>query len=391
MKHRILHIDFSGPWTEGMTYQENLLPDAMAMDGNEVYIFVPCYCWEEGHVEKVRPEEKVLESGVVVQRFEFTEILGNKFLSNKVRKVLNLEKHIAEINPDLILLHCVQTAAVKDICHYVKTHPSTILVADTHSDYNNSSTNFLSHAILHRLFYKKFAREVNKIAKYIYYITPETKRFLIQEYGLDDSKLKLLPLGGFSLSDDEYYQKRKSTREKFGVEDNQILFVHSGKIDTKKRTDVLIRAFLQAHADNAKLLIAGSKDGEYGAEIDSLLYSDGNSNGSVEYIGWKSGDELTDMLCAADVYCQPGSQSATLQNSICCRCACIVYPHDAYTFLFSDCSLFAKDEADLTLAIQRLAQDANFRTELQNAAALIAKEQLDYTMQGRRIIADCMN
>ena len=38
----------------------------------------------------------------------------------------------------------------------------------------------------------------------------------------------------------------------------------------------------------------------------------------------KDAQELMQLLCAADVYVQPGSQSATLQNSICCRCAVIV-------------------------------------------------------------------
>ena len=35
-------------------------------------------------------------------------------------------------------------------------------------------------------------------------------------------------------------------------------------------------------------------------------------------------EELNDLLCGTDVYLQPGTQSVTMQNSLCARCAVVI-------------------------------------------------------------------
>ena len=53
----------------------------------------------------------------------------------------------------------------------------------------------------------------------------------------------------------------------------------------------------------------------------------------IRFVGWQSADELRRLLCAAEVYVQPGTQSATMQMALCCRCAVVlddVLSHEPY-------------------------------------------------------------
>ena len=389
-KKRIVHIDFSGPWTENMTYQENLLPDAMAEDGNEVFLLVPCYEWNNGKISKVSIGNKKMDSGVEVRRYEFSQFgLKKDFLARKLRYVPRLVDILEELNPDVIMLHCPQTMVGIDICKYMKKHKEKFLVIDTHSDYFNSATSFISKYFLHRILYRYIARRLGKYAKYIYYITSETREFYIKEYGAGKNEFKYLPLGGKILLESEYLKYRQEVRTNLGMDENEILFLHSGKINKKKRTDQLINSFYKANNKNSRLVILGTCDDEMKPLIEELL-NDNSNKGNVQYMGWQKGDALLKYLCAADVYCQPGSQSATFQNAICCKCAVISYPHEAYKEGYVDGNgMWAEDEEELTRAIEFVILQPEELINMKRCSEKIAKEKLDYVTQSRMILNDC--
>lgn len=390
-RKKIVHIDFSGPWTENMTYQENLLPDAMAVDGNEVFLLVPCYEWRDGKISKTRVEEKRLDSGVELRRYEFSSFgCRGDFLARKLRYVPKFDNVLEELNPDIIMLHCPQTLVGISVCKYIKKHKDKCLVVDTHSDYFNSATNFVSKYFLHRVLYKYIARKLEKYTKYIYYLTSETKRFYMTEYGVKGNKLKYLPLGGKLLPELEYVKYRQEIRTKLGMGDGEVLFLHSGKIDKKKKTDQLVNAFYRAENRNGRLVILGTCDEDMQPVMTDLL-SRNNSKGRVEYLGWQSGDVLLKYLCAADVYCQPGSQSATFQNAICCKCAVISYPHEAYKECYVEGNgMWAKDEDEIVDAINFVLSHPKELQDMRDCSAKIAREKLDYASQGRMILVDCL-
>ena len=58
--------------------------------------------------------------------------------------------------------------------------------------------------------------------------------------------------------------------------------------------------------------------------MEPILYPLIKSDDRVTYLGWKTGDELIEYLCASDLYLQPGSASITIKQALCCGNAVVV-------------------------------------------------------------------
>ena len=100
-------------------------------------------------------------------------------------------------------------------------------------------------------------------------------------------------------------------------------------MNQKKKIIESMEAFRAVKNVKFKLFLIGSIDDEILEQFDALLGKDDR----ISYLGWKESSELMHYLCAADVYLQPGSQSAIMQNSLCLRCPVIlddVLSHEPY-------------------------------------------------------------
>ncbi len=166
---KILHVGIAANFTEGMLYQDNLLSEQNVRDGHTVVFIANCRKYEEGKLVRVDKEDKVLDNGVRLIRVDYDYIL-NGFISEKFRKVDALYNMVEVIKPDVILFHGTCGYALKDVARYKKNNPNIKLYVDSHEDFNNSATNFLSRYILHNVFYKNILRSclkyIDKILSY---------------------------------------------------------------------------------------------------------------------------------------------------------------------------------------------------------------------------------
>jgi len=106
----------------------------------------------------------------------------------------------------------------------------------------------------------------------------------------------------------------------------------------------------------------------------------------VVYLGWKQSSELLSYLCAADLYCQPGSVSATLQNAVCCGCAVMAYPHLIYTEdLDYGNILWVKSKEDMAAVFRDLADRKTDLAALRENSVRCARELLDYRTLAARL------
>ena len=74
---KILHICVTGPYTDNLNYQENLITKYQAKAGNEVFLIAPQWEWgEDGKVRKTVGDTKYVNAdGVSVYRLP---ICGDK-------------------------------------------------------------------------------------------------------------------------------------------------------------------------------------------------------------------------------------------------------------------------------------------------------------------------
>ena len=173
---------------------------------------------------------------------------------------------------------------------------------------------------------------------------------------------------------------REQTRDALGLSANNFVYLQSGKMTKRKKLAQSLRAFAKLPDENLRFLITGLLTEEVQSEVQSLIAADAR----VQYLGWKSPEELNRILCAADVYLQPGTQSVTMQNALCCGCPVIidnVPAHQAYI------------EAGVTLVdgsenLGRAMQAATEwdMVEKRGQALDFARKHLDYKLLANRIL-----
>lgn len=378
---RILHIGLSCHFTEGMAYQDNQLVDQNVRDGHEVLYISDSTQYENGMLVETGFQDFITQSGVRVVRLPYVQVF-NKFVSGKIRRVRGLYSLISDFAPDVILSHGLVYGSVQDVIRYKKDHPEVKLYADTHADRYTSGTNWISLHVLNQIFYRYLVQKALPYLEKYFYISEETKEFSVQNYGVPESLMEFYPLGGTIPSPKEYGAARKRRRVELNLKPGELLLVHAGKLDAAKKTDTLLRAFSAVPELKAKLAVIGSIP----EEIRDQLLSQMKADSRVVYLGWKNSDDLMEYLCAADLYCQPGKVSATMQNAVCAGCPILLYPHPGYVKDYDYGNmLWVRNEAEIIAVLQKIAAGGVNLPALGINSQRCASELLDYRALAARL------
>lgn len=378
---KIVFLGLASTYTPGLTYQDNYLCTQTLADGHAVTYLSNPEKFVNGEIVETGAEDTVLPDGLHLIRLPYVK-LGLNIVTKKFRAFRGVYDILKREKPDLIFCHNLQYWSVRDVVRYKKDHPAVKFYADTHTDYNNSGTNWLSLHVLHRIFYRHLVRLVPPYLDRYFYVADECRQFSHEVYGIPNEKMEFYPLGGTLLSDEEYAAVRAKRRAELGLGETDRLYIHSGKLDALKRSDELLRAFSAVDDPHAVLAVIGSIPREREAVLLPLIAADKR----IRYLGWKSGEELQEYLCAADLYCQPGSQSATMQNALCRYCPVMLYPHPSHTADYDRGEvLWVKTQADMEAVFRSLAADPAQLAPLRENAERLARELLDYRKLAARL------
>lgn len=378
---KIVHCCLSNFYIDNYNYQENALPRQNKLDGHDVSIIASTETFiNNTHIGYVEPRTYINEDGIPVKRIPYRKIPIH-FTRKKIRSYPGVYELLEKENPDVILFHGVPAWELKNVVKYKVAHPQIKLYVDSHGDLNNSARNFLSKNILHKLFYKSIVRSAYPYIDKIFYLSYETKYFLTTIYNIPENKLEFYPLGGTIMEDKEYQAKRDRIRRELNLSNDGILLVHSGKLDKLKRTEDILRALIKVPSERLRLVIVGSIPEDMKPVLEPLIEADKR----VNYVGWKTADELMEYLCAADVYVQPGGQSATMQNAICCGCAMVLYPHKSHEPYLQGNGYYVKNIEDIKRVFQEIDDNPSVLKKMSENSMKIARELLDYRKLAARL------
>lgn len=379
---RILHLCLANYYIDNYTYQENMLTHVNKKEGHEVLIIASTETFIDGtHLGYVKPKSYITEYGVPIKRLPYKRVMTN-FVTHKFRAYPHLYREIDAFSPDVIMIHSMAFWSVLDVIRYKKAHPEVKLYADTHTAAYNSGTNWISLHILHRIYYRWLTQKALPYLDKYFYIGEGERLFSIENYGVPEAIMEYYPLGGTLLSDEDYQRTRAIRRQELEIADDQHLYIHSGKMGPMKRTKELLEAFSSVDDPQAVLAIIGSIPDTLQPIILPLIEADSR----MKYLGWKSGEELQEYLCACDLYCQPGSVSATMQNAVCRNCAIMAYPHLPYTtHLDWGNILWVKSREDMESVFRSIAADPKQLPRLKQNSRRCAEELLDYRKLAARL------
>lgn len=377
---KIFHICLASHYTEGMTYQDNQLPDQNARDGHDVIVVSDCHQYEHGKLVETLEEDRFLPSGVRLIRLKY-DFLFNETVSSKIRKVGKLYGLLKFERPDVVLFHGVAGWEMLSAARYKRAHPNTKLYIDSHEDFHNSGTFWVSRFFQYRVFNRLLVSRIRSVVDKFLYLSYESRDFLLQMYGLKDDEMEFYPLGGNVIPKGQRVQYSKMIRARHGFGDDDILILHSGKLDAAKKTAELIRAFVRSGRSNLKLLIIGSVPNDQKDILEPLF----SESAEVFFLGWKSGGDLVAYLCAADLYFQPGTQSATMQNAICCGTPVALYPYPSHHPYVCGNGYFVSSRDDYIRVFQSLADNKGCLEEMSDRSYTLAYELLDYKVLASRL------
>lgn len=375
---KIMHIGLLSHFTEGMSYQDNLLSEMNLLEGHEVVFITNTSKYLNGKLVECGEEDILLSNGLRLIRLSYDYIF-NKFISNKIQKVKKLKHYLYEFNPDSIMYHGVCGYELMTVAKYVRNHPQVLFYVDSHEDFNNTAKSVvakISYKIIHGHFIKKARKEIKKIL----YLSSETKFFLQNMYGIPDNELEFYPLGGIIQNSLAQEKAKRKLLEKYSLTADTVICAHSGKLDQLKRTKELLTAFSSVKTNKLFLIIFGSIPSEQKNIIEPLIAGDNR----IVFEGWKNNVESIEILSGVDVYCQPGTQSATSQIALCCGCMEMVYPHESYKDFYKDNVMYIKTENDIRTAFQNIVDNYDLVLLYKNKSMIFATNNLSYELLAKR-------
>ncbi|MFN3860915.1 MAG: glycosyltransferase family 4 protein [Roseateles sp.] len=379
---KIVHFCLSCFYVDGYGYQENRLPAQHVKDGHEVTIVASTESFdEERRPCYLQPGDYMGTDGARVIRLPYRQGLPTP-LARKVRAYPRVRQLLNELQPDVILFHGMCAWELLTVASYVREHPEVTLYVDCHEDFNNSARGWLSRHLLHGAFYRPILRSALDVVKEVLCITVESIQFAEQFYGVPSRQIALFPLAGHIHDDADYESRRLRLRQAHGVAPDDVVIVQSGKITANKLLPDALRAFVATPSPRLRFWIVGQiVDGA--DECQALIAADSR----IRFLGWKSPEELEDVLCAADVFLQPAGQTATTQMSMCCRCAVLVSDVPSHQALFVNNGFLINERTTLAACLQAIAQQPQAIAEMKQRSLAFAREHLDYTQLARRIAA----
>tara|TARA_R100001086_G_scaffold132220_1_gene68676 strand:- start:1274 stop:2416 length:1143 start_codon:yes stop_codon:yes gene_type:complete len=375
---RILHLCLSCFYIDDAGYQENHLVRQHVADGHEVLVIASTEIFDgKGGLGYAEPGSYIGSDGAKVIRIPYVGWLPHK-IGRKLRIHAGVYQLIEAFGPEAILFHGCAGNEIATAARYAAAHPDVLLYADSHEDLNNSARSFVSKNLLHRMFYRSRLRTALPQIRKLLCINVEAMDFMAGLYGVPRDQLEFFPLGGHVLEGPDIAERRAKTRSQFDLQEDAFVFLQSGKMTSRKKLADSLDAFARLEGAHLRFWVAGLLTDETKTDLSAKIEADPR----VSFLGWKSPDELNDLLCAADAYLQPGTQSVTMQNALCCGCPVIIDDVPGHRPYVSAGASLVHDPSSLLNAMQEaLTWD---QTGKRATALRFAKEQLDYKKLAKR-------
>lgn len=298
---------------ESFQYQENLLTKYYLKCGHEVVVIASTFNNIFNYLND-KYDSKIPESTIVSGNLKIIRKKYSFNFLNKLRRFGGISDLLKNECPDLIFSHDIHLNML-EAAVYKKSNPNCRFIMDYHADYSNSAKNFISLLILHKIIRKSIFFYSKKYLDQIYYVVPSSQKFLREVYSVKDTEMKLLPLGSDTDLINEILQSdfRSKIRDSLNIKENEIVLFTGGKINSQKKTHLLIEAFQKIKRNDIHLIVLGTSSETDNSYFESLYNFKSNR---IHFTGWVDGNDVYKFMVASDLAIFPASQSVLWQQSI---------------------------------------------------------------------------
>lgn len=380
---KILHVCISGPFMDGMSYQENEIVAQHVLLGHDVTVIASTEIFDrDKQVIQTLPSCSRLDCGATLIRLPYANGVW-MWLATKVRAHGGLSDCLQKIQPDRIMFHGLTAWDLLTVVAYVRRNPNVKLFADCHEDFNNSARTWASREVLHKRFYRPIFRRCVEHINEVLCVTVESLDFAVDFYGSPPTKSRLYPLGTIIESDQLVARRRASFRARLKLLDTDIVLTQTGKLDNTKKLESALLAFRANPSPVLKLVIAGQMSDDVKGVCLPLIESDKR----IVDLGWQSKDDLCSVLAGADCFLQPFGQTVTTQMAMGFGCVILAQDLPSHRWLVGDKGCLFKDASELAGVLRWVVDNQSRLDQLKRASSQFAADHLDYRLLALQIVS----
>lgn len=315
---KIVHVAPNSPYNDYWGYQDNLLPKYQKKLGHDVIIITTNTKHKDGKIIKIPCSDYILDDGVRVIRLE-KKIYPHIVITN-LKSYIPIYDILVELKPDFVFFHGLLSDSIFDVIKYKqKNNRRCIIVQDNHMDNNIGYKSDSIKQLLIREYYRRKNQRSIKFVEKVYGVTPWRKKYAEEYFHIPKNKTDVLIMGA---DDDKIdfnhkYEIREKIRSHYNIKERDFLIVTGGKIDKKKKIDLLMESC--KGKQNVKLLIFGNVASEIKEKFDFLLRQSKN----IIFVGWIKSDDVYQYFFAADLVFFPGQHSVLWEQACASKVPCV--------------------------------------------------------------------
>lgn len=381
---KILHICLGNYFSDGYTYQDNMLPKYHVLQGHEVMVIAPRLSFnKEGKWEKLPEEDYITKDGFRLLRIDYKSQSKCNII---LRRHKGFNRIVKEYAPEVIFVHNLHFMDVLYLPKYKQQHPEVKIYVDNHADWINSMNNWVSRNLQHGLLFKYYAKKLIPVVEKFYGVLPVRCKFLNEVYGIPKEMIEYLPLG----VDDEKLKlvdreaNRSSVRIELGFEESDFVLVSGGKIDKLKNFHLLLQAVSENKHANLKLILFGSIADNFKDEFEHCLGDD-----RIKFVGWQQADAITRFILASDLAVMPGTHSVIWEEIVGCGIPALFKHYEGmhHVDVGGNCRFLYEDSPnEINKYLDELLDNPDIYNEMKNVALTEGRKKFSYSEISKRAI-----
>jgi glycosyltransferase involved in cell wall biosynthesis len=374
----------------GIGYFENYLPKEEKRLGNEVFIItsnkIPSLLGDDD-MRSIDMQSRMTSlkdsfyDKVLVRR------LPHFFHLRSIKQVIlkGLVHSLQEFDPDIIVLPFLDVNSM--LVMLIKPLLKCKIVAACGMPVEHPSR-ATSKLIAYRIFKSYMVPIFSRFVDAFFETTPENLERDVNELHINPHRIHFVPLGADAKLFERDERIRKRTRKMLGIEEDDVLYVYSGKLKKDKGLEILVDAFakLVRSCRKAKLLIIGNGASDFVNRIWRRVLSYGIGENFILH-DFVLHSELPNFYSAADIAVWPGSPSISIQEAIASGLPVIVKKSGHTVHLLKYNNGFSFSSADeLYVCMEKLYRNIGLRKRMSVMSRRLAQDELDWA-----VIAQKMN
>ncbi|WP_175549999.1 glycosyltransferase [Mariniphaga anaerophila] len=375
---KIANICISAPYIEGFSYQENILPKYLLMEGTEPVIIGSNILPKYSNLKKIKPGY-YFDKGIKVIRVKSYKLTNEFIVSFGLYKQLKKEK------PDVVFHHNLNSTSLLVCTIYRILHKNTVLFVDNHADYINRNQNKFWQLFYYKILVRLTANFSSLFVKKFYGVTPLRCDYLSNVYGINKDKIDFLPIGTDVAAADEIKETKTELRKKYNIPSESFVFISGGKMGKNKGTVKLINAIDEINRGSQSVVLL-----LFGAFNDSETHEVANKSKYTIFKGWCNHEESLSLLKLSDAAVWPVHHTTLIEDAISVNTPILIRKTRTTEHLVrkNGAFLHSEDYNELLKGLKYCME--NYSSIVREKGCEEMREKLNYKSIARKIIDDSL-